>query len=208
MKEAPKPFAEALARYRITLGAPMLFPRSPEMGFVGLTKYPHVFFSHTLELVSPIKPTAAHPQEHVALSHVMVMFGHGIVEGPGEEEWKFMGTGKSVSGTVRQYDQVASQMGWPSVDIIISCHDEREIASQIYVSLSLGNIPHIYPRSTAFMVNTHDLAYLDVGRGVRMTARAQAWSGVEWWRNYWSAPRNAIQRATQKIPDWAVSASR
>ncbi len=218
---------ERLREFDICLGAPLQFPEGKEgqPTTIDVPRVPHVFYCTDLYLIQPDEamevtsrflavigndslrlPRASILYEKGAVSAiyltcVMVMLGHAVTSGRGDQSWRFVGSGQAVSDSVKSYQSIACDFHWPPLDAVIACRpgSPHSAARSGDVLFRRTAIPVIRPASPA-VVKNEGMYESAVKRGVGATlyVQADAWEDVQWWLNYWSS----FSRA-QTVPEWA-----
>lgn len=205
---------KVLDRWGIKLGKHALSadPNEQYEDMVPIPSSPHIFFTNNLTLVSMRK------EGKVELKEVMVMLAHGDIFGK-KHEWRVIGTNKSVTQTVKAYNEVARDMSWSSVDVVLVCRgisliqmqrklkEEANIKTRTSKTGGVFNIkmpfvsslpPQIYPGPSGVEVG----GVWEKGKGVLwVSASAIEWQGIEAWQKYWQDRRG--ERSRMHIPDWA-----
>lgn len=205
---------EVLDRWGIKLGKHALSADTNKQyeNMVPIPSNPHIFFTDNLTLVSLRK------EGTVELKEVMVMLTHGDIFGK-KHEWRISGTNKSVTQTVKAYNEVARDMSWPSVDVVLVCRGVS--VSQVQKELERGSdfkmrtskpsgvfgtkipfvassAPQIYPGSSGVEIG----GVWEKGKGgIFIAATAIEWQGTEARQRYWQD--HGEERSQMDIPDWA-----
>lgn len=194
---------EQLQEWGVQLGAPALtYSAYREADVLTVPNNPYVFYSKKLHLLDE--------QEEIVseIDGAMVMLAHGIRTGQEEHDWCFLGTGKSISETVKAYEQAAKSLNAPPLDAIVACRCEDKSVQKLsgevrfVFSFRMKGFPYIYPVSTAYILNNANYkANFFPGEGAEMAVKTKKWSGIKRWEEFWDRHRDRRQNYT--IPNWA-----